>query len=97
VQARRVRPFSDALETFSELDVGDKQTALVDCGNDASAEAVPAEISKAQPGADAVTAICLTHGSAARRSASGRTQRPERALSAPNGPLVRTAPIPLFT
>ncbi len=58
-QARLVK---DGFVALFVLPAGDKEVALIDCGNDEKGTAVLAELTRRGLGPDAVKAIFLTHG-----------------------------------
>ena len=57
-----VRIVKDGIVDLGVVDVGDGKVLLVDAGNDPTAKAILAELSRRHLGADAVSAIFLTHG-----------------------------------
>ena len=57
-----VHVVKDSIVGVGVLDVGDKQVALIDCGNDGDGTAVLEQLSKRGLSADSVVAIFLTHG-----------------------------------
>jgi glyoxylase-like metal-dependent hydrolase (beta-lactamase superfamily II) len=59
--AKRV---NDGYTSAYLLPMGEKEVALVDCGNDVEAKTIKAELQKRGLGVDAVKAIFLTHGHA---------------------------------
>jgi glyoxylase-like metal-dependent hydrolase (beta-lactamase superfamily II) len=58
----RVRIVADGFSGIGVITIDQRQVALVDAGNDASGEAILAELSRRQLGPDAVSAIFITHG-----------------------------------
>ena len=61
-EANGLRVVKDGFVSVVVVPIGDRQVALIDAGNDGSAKAILAELSRRQMGADAVTAIFITHG-----------------------------------
>lgn len=60
----RGKQVKDGFVSAAVLDIGGGKIALVDCGNDKEAKAVLAELGRRNLGADAVTAVFVTHGHA---------------------------------
>jgi glyoxylase-like metal-dependent hydrolase (beta-lactamase superfamily II) len=58
------RLVKDGFVAINVLPAGDKEVALVDCGNDANGVALMAELKRRGLGPEAVKAIFLTHGHA---------------------------------
>lgn len=56
------RIVKDGIVSVTVVPVSDHEVALVDAGNDKSAKAILAELSRRHLGPDAVTAILITHG-----------------------------------
>ncbi|MCZ6645677.1 MAG: MBL fold metallo-hydrolase [SAR324 cluster bacterium] len=52
----------DGIVSVAVVPIGKGEVALIDAGNDASGEAILAELSRRQLGSDAVKAVLLTHG-----------------------------------
>ena len=52
----------DGIVSVAVIPVSEREVALVDAGNDKSAKAILAELSRRHLGPDAVTTILLTHG-----------------------------------
>jgi glyoxylase-like metal-dependent hydrolase (beta-lactamase superfamily II) len=57
-----VRVVADGFTTIGVIPIDDRQVVLVDTGNDASGEAIMAELSRRRLDAQAVSTIFLTHG-----------------------------------
>jgi glyoxylase-like metal-dependent hydrolase (beta-lactamase superfamily II) len=57
-----IRIVKDGIVSVGVIPVSDSEVALVDAGNDKSAKAVLAELSRRHLGPDAVTTILITHG-----------------------------------
>lgn len=57
-----IRMVQDGFVGVAVLPIGEGEVALVDAGNDASGEAVLAELSRRGLGPDAVKAVLITHG-----------------------------------
>jgi glyoxylase-like metal-dependent hydrolase (beta-lactamase superfamily II) len=60
--ANGIRIVKDGVVSVAVVPIGEKQVALVDAGNDTSAKAILAELSREQVGPDGVVAILITHG-----------------------------------
>jgi hydroxyacylglutathione hydrolase len=58
----RVRVVKDGYVTMGMIDVGGGKIALVDAGNDATGQALLAELGRRKLGPEAVVAVLLTHG-----------------------------------
>src|SRR5688572_16697474 len=58
----RVRVVADGFSAIGVITIDDRQVALVDAGQDASGEAILAELSRRTLGPEAVSAIFITHG-----------------------------------
>jgi glyoxylase-like metal-dependent hydrolase (beta-lactamase superfamily II) len=61
-EAGGVRIVKDGVVSVGVVPVSDTEVALVDAGNDKSAKAILAELSRRHLGPDAVTTILITHG-----------------------------------
>jgi glyoxylase-like metal-dependent hydrolase (beta-lactamase superfamily II) len=61
-EANGIRIVKDGIVSVAVIPVSDSEVALVDAGNDKSATAILAELSRRHLGPDAVTTILLTHG-----------------------------------
>jgi len=61
-ESNGVRIVKDGFVSVGVVPTGAGKVVLIDAGNDASAAAILADLSRHQLGADAVTAIFLTHG-----------------------------------
>jgi glyoxylase-like metal-dependent hydrolase (beta-lactamase superfamily II) len=57
-----IRFLKDGIVGVAVVAIGEKEVALIDAGTDTSGKAILAELSRRHLGADAVTAIFLTHG-----------------------------------
>ena len=62
VDADGIRIVKDGIVSVGVIPVSDSEVALVDAGNDKSAAAILAELSRRHLGPDAVTTILITHG-----------------------------------
>ena len=60
--ANGIRIVKDGIVSVGVVTVSEREVALVDAGNDTSAKAILAELSRRHLGPDAVTAILITHG-----------------------------------
>lgn len=61
-EASGFRIVKDGVVSVAVIPVSEREIALVDAGNDTSAKAILAELSRRHLGPDAVTAILITHG-----------------------------------
>ena len=61
-EASGIRIVKDGVVSVGVIPVSEREIALVDAGNDKSAKAILAELSRRHLGPDAVTTILLTHG-----------------------------------
>ena len=61
-EAGDVRIIADGFVTIGVVPVGNREVALIDAGNDASGEAILAELARRNLEKDAVVAIFITHG-----------------------------------
>ena len=61
-EASGSRIVKDGIVSAAVIRISDREVALVDAGNDKSAKAILAELSRRHLGPDAVTTILLTHG-----------------------------------
>jgi glyoxylase-like metal-dependent hydrolase (beta-lactamase superfamily II) len=60
--ASGIRIVKDGIVSVAVIPVSEREVALVDAGNDKSAKAILAELSRRHLGPDAVTTILITHG-----------------------------------
>ena len=61
-EVNRIRVVADGFASVAVIPISDRQVVLVDAGENASGEAILAELMRRKLGPDAVAAILLTHG-----------------------------------
>src|SRR5512132_2884804 len=61
-EASGIRIVKDGVTSVGVIPVSEREIALVDAGNDKSATAILAELSRRHLGPEAVTTILITHG-----------------------------------